>query len=83
MLYKGEKLMGDRMKVIGLVALVGFMAGVIAQLAASYFIPWLIAVLPMLGGMTSFMISGFAGACITVALVGAWAYISGNREAKF
>jgi hypothetical protein len=72
--------MGDRTKIIGLVALLGFMAGVIAQLAAIYFIPWVISILPSLGGLTSFVISGFAGACLTVALVSAWAYITGNRD---
>ncbi len=72
--------MGDRIKIFGIIALLGFMAGVIAQLAATYFIPWMITILPMLGGLTSFMISGVAGACLTVALVGAWAYISGNRN---
>jgi len=72
--------MGDRTKIIGLVAILGFMAGVIAQLAAVYFVPWMIAVLPTLGGLSTFLISGFAGACLTVALVSAWAYVSGNRD---
>jgi hypothetical protein len=72
--------MGDRVKIFGIIALLGFMAGVIAQLAATYFIPWMISILPMLGGLTSFMISGFAGACLTVALVGAWAYLTRKRE---
>ena len=72
--------MGDRIKIFGIIALLGFMAGVIAQLAATYFIPWIISILPVLGGLTSFMISGLAGACLTVALVGAWAYMTSNRN---
>ncbi len=72
--------MGDRLKVFGIIALLGFMAGVIAQLAATYFIPWMISILPGLAGLTSFMISGVAGAVLTVALVGAWAYMTGNRD---
>ena len=72
--------MDDKIRVFGLIALLGFMAGVIAQLAATYFIPWMISILPMLGGLTSFMISGLAGACLTVALVGAWAYMTGKRN---
>ncbi|XES76185.1 MAG: hypothetical protein ACBZ72_08345 [Candidatus Bathyarchaeia archaeon] len=71
--------MGDRLKVFGIIAILGFMAGVLAQLAATYFIPWMISVLPMLSGITSFLISGLAGACLTVGLVGAWAYFKGNR----
>lgn len=72
--------MGDRIKIFGIIALLGFMAGVIAQLAAIYFIPWMIAILPVLGGFTAYMISGVAGACLTVALVGAWAHLSSSRN---
>lgn len=72
--------MNDRVKIFSIIALLGFMAGVIAQLAATYFIPWMISILPMLGGLTSFMVSGFAGACLTVALVGVWAYLTGRKD---
>jgi len=72
--------MNNRLKIFGLIALLGFVAGVIAQITAVYLIPWLVSVLPLLGGMTSFMISGFAGACLTVAIVGAWAYMTGKKE---
>ncbi len=72
--------MGDRLKVFGIVAILGFLAGVIAQVTAVYFIPWLISVLPALAGLTSFLFAGFAGACITVAMVSAWAYLTGHRN---
>ena len=72
--------MGDRLRIFGIIALLGFMAGVIAQLAATYFIPWMISILPMLGGLSSFMISGLAGAVLTMGLVGAWAYLTNNRD---
>jgi len=74
--------MSDRLRVFAIVALLGFMAGVIAQVTATYVIPWLISVLPLLGGLTSFMISGVAGAVLTVALVGVWAYLTGNRDTR-
>jgi hypothetical protein len=72
--------MGDRLKIFGIVALLGFMAGVIAQLTAEFIIPWLIAILPALGGLTSYMVSGFAGALLTIGIVSAWAYLTGNRN---
>jgi hypothetical protein len=72
--------MNSRLKVFGLIALLGFVAGVIAQITATYFIPWMVSVLPLLGGMTSFLISGFAGAVITIAIVSAWAYVTGKKE---
>ena len=72
--------MNSRLKIFGLIALLGFVAGIIAQITAVFVVPRMIAVLPLLGGMTSFMISGFAGACLTVAIVGAWVYMTGKKE---
>ncbi|MGD0072388.1 MAG: hypothetical protein ABSB71_12615 [Candidatus Bathyarchaeia archaeon] len=72
--------MNSRLKIFGLIALLGFVAGVIAQLTAVVIIPWLVAVLPLLGGATTYIISGFAGACLTVVLVGVWAYMTGKKE---
>jgi len=72
--------MSGRLRIFGIIALLGFVAGIIAQVTAVFFIPWLISVLPLLGGATSFLISGFAGACLTVVLVSVWAYMTGKRE---
>jgi len=72
--------MGDRLKVFGIVALLGFMAGVIAQLTAVFVIPWIISILPMLGGLTSYIVAGCAGAILTVGIVSVWAYLTGNKN---
>jgi hypothetical protein len=72
--------MNSRLKIFSLIALFGFVAGVIAQVTATYLIPWLILVLPSLAGLTSFVVAGFAGAILTVAIVGAWAYMTGRKE---
>jgi hypothetical protein len=72
--------MNDRLKIFAVIALLGFFAGVIAQVTAVYFIPWLISVLPMLGGITSYLVAGFAGAVLTVVLVGSWAYLTGRNN---
>jgi hypothetical protein len=53
--------------------------GIIAQLTADYLIPWLMEVLPALVQI-KFLVSGFAGACLTLVLVSIWAYITGTRE---
>lgn len=71
--------MGDRLKIFGLVALLGFMAGVIAQVTADYIIPWLMVVLPALINI-KWIVSGFAGAALTLVLVSVWAYMSRNRD---
>ena len=72
--------MNSRFKIFGLIALLGFVAGVIAQVTATYFIPWLIMVLPSLAGLTSFVVAGFAGSILTVAIVGAWAYMTSKKD---
>jgi len=69
----------DRFKVFGLVAIMGFIAGIIAQVTADYIIPALLAVLPQLVQIR-FLVSGFAGACLTLVLVSVWAYITGPPE---
>ena len=71
--------MGERLKVFGLVALLGFLAGVIAQLAAEHVVPTLVKVLPAFFS-AKYVLSGLAGACLTLALVSIWAYITGPSE---
>ncbi len=71
--------MSERLKVFGIVALLGFMAGVIVQLTADYVLPWLMAVLPALM-QVRFVVSGLAGAALTLVLVSLWAYFTGNRD---
>ena len=74
--------MDDRLKIFGVVALLGFMAGIVAQLTAEFIIPWMISILPALGGLTSYMVSGFAGALLTIGLVSVWAYMTGNKDRR-
>lgn len=71
--------MGDRIKVFAIVALLGFVAGVVAQLFADYALPWLITVLPAIME-AKFLISGLCGAILTVIMVSVWAYFTGSRD---
>ena len=72
-------MMSDRIRIFGIVAVLGFMAGVIAQVTAEYIIPWLMVVLPALINV-KWVVSGFAGAGLTLVLVSVWAYVTGNRN---
>ena len=72
--------MNSRLKIFGLIALLGFVAGVLAQVTAVYVIPWMVIVLPSIASLTSFIVAGFAGSILTVAIVGAWAYMTGKKE---
>jgi hypothetical protein len=71
--------MNERIKIFGIVAVLGFMAGVVAQLTADYVIPWLMVVIPALI-QVRFLVSGFAGACLTIVLVGVWAHFTANKD---
>ena len=71
--------MSERLKIFALVALLGFVAGIIAQFTADYVIPALLDILPALIQIR-FVVSGFAGACLTLVLVSVWAYISGSEK---
>jgi hypothetical protein len=71
--------MGERLKIFVFVAILGFVAGVVADLSATYVIPALANILPAFLN-ARFMLSGFAGAFLTVIMVSIWAYITGNPE---
>lgn len=71
--------MNERLKVFMFVALLGFLAGVIADLTAEYIIPGLLTILPAFLS-ARYVLSGLAGACLTLVLVSVWAYITGTPE---
>jgi hypothetical protein len=71
--------MSERLKIFLLVALLGFVAGVIAQLAADYAIPWLVTVVPALV-QVRFLMAGLAGAGLTLVLLSVWAYVTGPTQ---
>ncbi|MCJ7423229.1 hypothetical protein MUP01_03055 [Candidatus Bathyarchaeota archaeon] len=71
--------MGERIKIFILVAILGFFAGVVADLTSAYVIPALMTILPSFLS-ARYLLSGFAGACLTLVLVSVWAYITGSQE---
>jgi hypothetical protein len=71
--------MGDRLKMIVTFAVLGFVAGIVANFTGKFVIPWLSTfVLPTIG--IDWILSGVAGALITIGLVTAWAYMSGPEQ---
>jgi hypothetical protein len=70
---------GERLKIFVFVAILGFFAGVIADVTSTTVIPWLVTVLPVFF-QARYILSGFAGACLTLLLVSVWAYLSGPTE---
>jgi len=71
--------MNERIKVFTMVAILGFIAGVIADITAEYVIPALQYILPAFLN-ARYILSGLAGAFLTLVLVSVWAYISGPSE---
>jgi len=71
--------MSERLKMIVTFAFLGFVAGIVANFTGKFIIPWLSTiVIPAIG--VDWILSGVAGALITVGLVTAWAYMSGPGE---
>ncbi len=70
--------MGQRLKVFAFVAILGFIAGVIAELTIEYVVPALVAILPAL--FSKYVLSGLAGAFLTLIVVSIWAYVTGPKE---
>lgn len=68
--------MGERTKVFLTVAVLGFMAGVIANLGYVYVVPALEAILPEIFQI-GWILSGLAGAVLTLFMVTVWAYVTG------
>jgi len=71
--------MNERIKIFLFVAVLGFLAGVIADVSSMYVLPWLMAVLPEFL-KARYLFSGIAGACLTLVLLTVWAYVHGPSE---
>jgi hypothetical protein len=73
--------MGDRLKILGIFAVLGFVGGVSANVLYHVVWPWLLTVFPSI--LTAeWVMSGIAGALITTCLVVVWVYLSRPSEPK-
>jgi hypothetical protein len=72
--------MSDRIKILGIFALLGFVGGVVANVGFHTVWPWLVANLPYLF-TAEWVVSGIAGALITTCFVVIWVYLSSRTTA--
>ncbi|MDR2708125.1 MAG: hypothetical protein LBB87_05220 [Nitrososphaerota archaeon] len=72
--------MDQRIKIFGIIAIIGFIAGIIASLALKHLVPWLREVLPSLSNFTDYLIAGIVGAILAVILIAVWVRISGKQD---
>ena len=71
--------MNDRVKILGIFALLGFVGGIVANVGFHTVWPWLAANFPLIFS-AEWMISGVAGALITTFFVVIWVYLSQSNE---
>jgi len=71
--------MSERIKMLGMFAVLGFIAGVIANFTYHYVLPVILAIFPQILSV-EWILSGLAGATLTVVLMLVWAYASRSSE---
>ena len=71
--------MSERIKVLGTFVLLGFFAGIVANLLYHIVWPWLLQVFPAILN-AEWMISGLAGAMLTLVMLILWVYLSGSQD---
>ena len=72
--------MGERIKILGTFALLGFIGGIAANLGYQTVWPWLVSTFPLIFSSAEWIISGIAGALITTFFVVIWVYLSRPSE---
>lgn len=71
--------MSERIKVLGMFAILGFVAGVVANFTYHYVLPVILAIFPEIFRV-EWILSGFVGALLTVSIMLVWAYASKTSE---
>ena len=71
--------MSERIKILGLFAILGFLAGILANFAYHTVLPTILAIFPQML-QAEWMLSGLAGAILTIIVLILWAYLSGPRK---
>lgn len=71
--------MSERIKILGMFAILGFIAGVIANFAYHYVLPAIFAIFPEILSV-EWILSGFAGAILTIFIMLVWTYASKPSE---
>jgi uncharacterized membrane protein YedE/YeeE len=70
--------MSGRSKILVLIALLGFIAGIIADLTAEYVFPKLLEIFPEILKVR-FILSGIVGAVLAIILTVIWAYATSKE----
>lgn len=68
--------MSERIKILGIFAVLGFVAGILANVLYDAVVPAILAALPNISG--KWIVSGFTGMVLTLLVLAVWAYFSGK-----
>jgi uncharacterized membrane protein YbhN (UPF0104 family) len=68
--------MSERIKILGIFAVLGFVAGILANVLYDAVVPAILAALPNISG--KWIVSGFTGMVLTLLVLSVWAYFSGK-----
>jgi len=71
--------MSERIRMLGIFAIFGFIAGVVANFTYHYVLPVIVAIFPQIFSV-EWVLSGLAGAILTILIMFAWAYASKSPE---
>ena len=71
--------MSERIRMLGIFAVLGFIAGVVANFTYHYVLPVIFAIFPQIFS-AEWVLSGLAGAILTICIMFAWAYASKSPE---
>jgi len=66
--------MSERIKILGVFAVLGFLAGILANFAYHTVVPALLSLFPQII-QAEWILSGFAGALLTILVLVLWAYL--------
>jgi len=70
--------MSERIKILGIFAVLGFVAGILANVLYDAVVPAILAALPNISG--KWLVSGFTGMVLTLLVLSVWAYFSGKPK---
>jgi len=73
--------MSERIKILGIFAVLGFVAGILANVAYHTVIPALLAAFPNIIS-AEWVLSGVAGMMITLLVLAVWAYFTSSEKTQ-
>ncbi|MCL2691298.1 MAG: hypothetical protein FWE56_03460 [Candidatus Bathyarchaeota archaeon] len=72
--------MSNRIKTFAIIAILGFVIGIIAKVAADHISTWIEANTTSLAGITPYILAGIAGAILTIVIVIIWAHLTSKKN---